>query len=239
MADLLLKHSWDIFPSYVNVMTKYLIHFTANSKYIKGESDNIYLLLSGLSTVSHVFKIILRDTFDASIATTEAINAMFYYSQCIEQMDEQKMNEMDMDANIASIFVYKKTIGNICIEKQAVSGATITNNIENLISIYKKCAELLIGSTYEKNIPDQLMNLSMELCKNRTCEQDFKRDIENAMDFINHFPPDQPRLYDYILLYLKKYKGYPIPLLKKIHPEYWSKLHNESINNYIKWFFQG
>jgi hypothetical protein len=242
MADIslnLIKNSWDIFPTYVNVMTKFFLHFTSTAKYKKNDSDNLYLLLSGLSTITHVFKIILRSKNDAIQAVEQTINGIFYYSQCIEQMEEHKMNDYEIDSNLASIFVYKKTIANIFVDSQGLTDSETIKNVEDLISIYKKCAELLIGEKYEMDIPHKLVNLAIDLCKNPTTEHAFQADIKNTIAFINHFPYEH-NLYDYISLYLKKYKGTPVTfqtLLKKIHPEYHDKLKYESINGYIKWIF--
>ena len=91
-------HSWDIFPEYAKIMHNYLIHFTASKKYKQRGKDGTYLLINGFSTLTHVFKITLKhqqNVSEASISEasiSEAIDntekAIYYYTQFIEQIDE-------------------------------------------------------------------------------------------------------------------------------------------------------
>ena len=67
----------------------------------------------------------------------------------------------------------------------------------------------------------------------------FQREMTNIMLFINHFPSTERILYEYIYLYIKKYKQCELTLaqlcLKKIQPNYADKLLNEPVSTYIKW----
>lgn len=246
----IINASWTIFPLYVNIMTKYLIHFTSTEKYKKGENDIMYLLLNGVATLTHVFKIILRETLNVAEADEKTTSAIFYYTQCIEQMEESKTDDLDIYANIASVFVYKKTIPTTQLNGEVALSATkedllVIKNVEELIYIYKKVLDILIEKNYSNAIPDQLMNISIELCTNANSatnaygEPDFQRDLQNVIDFIHHFPSSKKNLYDYIFLFIKKYKEHPINLskvlLKRMHSSYKERLNDENINNYIKW----
>jgi hypothetical protein len=165
MNNNIYINTWAIFPSYVNVMNEYLIHFTKTEKFKKGEDDAIYLLLNGFSTLTHVFKIMLRNTLDEAKAIENCRKALFYYTQCIEQMEESKMEDLNSSSSVASIFVYKKTIGDICATPTPPAAMEIIKNVEDLINIIKKRAELLIGQKYHESVPDELMRIALELCK--------------------------------------------------------------------------
>ena len=112
------ENSWTIFPHYVRIMNEYLNHFTASDKYKKGDKDRKYLLLNGFSTLTHVFKITLNcETLELAIENTE--KAIYYYTQFIEQMEENIMHDLNVSSNNASLFVYKKTINHLLPDAQS------------------------------------------------------------------------------------------------------------------------
>jgi hypothetical protein len=102
-----------------------------------------------------------------------------------------------------------------------------------------------------KLLPLHLLAIAFELCQNNTTEATFKQELLNILLFINHFPAgtgtstststERANRYDYIHLYVKKYKHRELTLAelcqKKAHPSYADKLKNETPNNYIKWLF--
>jgi len=225
-------NSWTIFPHYVRIMNEYLNHFTGSDKYKKGDKDRKYLLLNGFSTLTHVFKITLNcETIELAIENTE--KAIYYYTQFIEQMEENIMHDLNVSSNNASLFVYKKTIQHLLPDANAPA-----KNIDYVLLLYRLIVDDLLKTEYDAFIPTKLINISMELCRNNTCEIMFQREMTNIMLFINHFPSTERILYEYIYLYIKKYKQCDLTLpqlcLKKIQPNYVDKL-NESANTYIKW----
>ena len=252
VTNKILIPSWEIFPSYVNAMNKYLIHFSSTTKFKNGDNDNIYLLLNGFTTLTHVFKIILRETLDPEEAAKHTIDAIFYYTQCIEQFEESKTEDLDVSSNIASIFVYKKTIHKIPPERDLSMTATeedltIIKNVEDLIQIYKQLAEFIIDKQYDQIVPEQ----AMELCKpctsacacvsssvSSSTEKEYHAELTSIIAFISHFPVGT-KIYDYAYLYVKKYKHIQITfydlLMKRAQPVYQDKLNDKVINNYIKW----
>jgi hypothetical protein len=172
-------NSWVLFPKYVNVMNQYILHFTNSAKFKKGEEDAIYLLLNGFTTLSHVFKTLLRTSLDVDKAIENTQHAIYYYTQCIEQIEESKMDDLNSSYNVAAIFVYKKTIGDIFINPMPVPPGEleIIKNIEELIFIWSKSVELLIGNKYQESVPAQLTKLATEICLNQTSERDFQKKI--------------------------------------------------------------
>jgi hypothetical protein len=231
--------SWFIFSKYAITMNEYLSHFTGSSKYKKGDKDRHYLLMSGFSTLTHVFKITLNcATIDIAIENTE--KAIYYYTQFIEQMEENIMYDLNVSSNNASLFVYEKTIYQL-LPTDTATALIIRNNLDYLLHMYRMIVDDLLKIEYDSFIPTKLINLSAELCRNNSDEYIFRQEIENIAAFITHFPLSKRIFYDYIYLFIKKYKqdGYKLSLahlcLKKTHPSYASKLLNETPNAYIKW----
>ena len=235
--------SWEIFYAYSKIMNDYLYHFTESEKYKKAGKDCTYLLINGFTTLTHVFKIMLNHTLTLAIENTE--KAIYYYTQFIEQMDENIMYDLNVSSNNASLFVYKKTITNLQ-EKQNIVSSDCIKNINDLLLIYRRLFDKLIQKNgYNSSIPSKLNTLAIELHNNNSGELVFHTELVNVMLFINHLPHTKEKelpestLYDAIYLYIKKYRKYALTLekifKKKAEPNYDSKLMNESVTNYIKW----
>ena len=259
----IVKPSWDIFLQYVTVMNEYLSHFTSSEKYKKGEKDCNYLLLNGFSTLTHVFKITLNHYSEASTSeasTSEAAKsseasdplvqaventekAIYYYTQFIEQMEENIMHDLSVSSNNASLFVYKKTIYDLQPNTETPLLSLTLKNFDYLLLIYRNILDSLLKSEdYNSFIPTKLINIALEICQNNHNEISFRTELANIMFFVNHFPEHMKDEYEYIYLYLKKYKQQPLTLAwlcqKKSQPNYYNKLLNESAANYIKWLLR-
>lgn len=132
----------DIFPQYVTIMNDYLTHFTSSKKYLKKDKDGDYLLLNGLSTLTHVFKITLNHA-DLPKAIENTEKAIFYYIQFIEQMEENIMYDLNVSSNNASLFVYKKTIHHF-IPAIHVPRTETLKNLDYAIQSYRSRLEELM-----------------------------------------------------------------------------------------------
>jgi hypothetical protein len=255
--------SWEIFYAYSKIMNDYLYHFTESEKYKKAGKDCTYLLINGFTTLTHVFKIMLNHTLTLAIENTE--KAIYYYTQFIEQMDENIMYDLNVSSNNASLFVYKKTIANLQETQKIASSDDCIKNINDLLLIYRSLFDKLIQKNgYDSSILQKLNTLATELYKNNEHKNNehknnehknnnknnsdelvFHTELVNVMLFINHLPCNKEKelyesiFYDAIYLYIKKYRKYALTLekicKKKAEPNYDSKLMNESVTNYIKW----
>ena len=150
---------------------------------------------------------------------------------------------MNISSNSASIFVYKKTIDKIKPNTQILSPplAEIIKNVDRSILIYTNMFEILIKeyNNYNNNIPENLMNVSIELCNRNNNEDDYYNKLKNVILFMNHFPEEKKYIFEYIYLYIKKYKTHDLTLIgllyKKSHHSYDDKLFNTNVKLYIKW----
>lgn len=234
-----IVHSWDIFPEYVKVMNEYLTHFTASKKYKQRDKDSNYLLINGFSTLTHVFKIMLnKSTLAAAVENTE--KAIYYYTQFIEQMDENIMYDLNVSSNSASLFVYKKTINHLFPEVKEPADIII-KNVDYLLLLYKTLFDILIQGEYNALL---LINIAIELCQNNSDENLFRQEMTAFMLFVNHFPHDEKitnsnKIGEHIYFYIKNFKQHTDLTLqclcyKKMQPNYRDKL-NEIPKNFIKW----
>ena len=262
--------SWAIFHQYVTVMNDYLTHFMATEKFKKRDCDSNFLLMNGFTTLTHVFKITLNhinanDTINANNNVEKAIeqtdHSIYYYTQFIEQMEENIMYDLNVSSNAASLFVYKKTIQHLLtksdtkneVQKNEVLKNEVLKNVDYVLLLYRTILDMLLPCYMllpchtHKLLPLHLLAIAFELCQNNTTEATFKQELLNVLLFINHFPAaagtstERANRYDYIHLYVKKYKHRELTLAelcqKKAHPSYADKLKNETPNNYIKWLF--
>ena len=133
-----MENSWNIYRQYVNIMTDYLLHYTCSNKFQKKDSDHIYLLQHGFSTLTHIFKITLREKLDVNEAMENTKKGIVYYTEFIEQMEENSMYDLTISSVNAAAFVLKKTIAYIKVNDKddnfVVNESTIKkmkNRVEN------------------------------------------------------------------------------------------------------------
>ena len=229
------------------------------NKFINKDNDRLFLLINGFSTLTNVFKIMLKNTLNLNISIENMEKSIYYYTQFIEQIEENMLCDLNVSSNSASIFVYKKTINNILFKDLSDNNTNeIIKNVDYLLLIYRSIFDNLIKQSYnvthsnnnDNNDNDtihfitNLRNASLELCKNNIDEIIFRREMTNVMLFINHFSDTNESItprkkYDYIYLYIKKYKHFNLTIerlyQKKIQLDYDDKLNKSNTNNYIKW----
>jgi len=236
VANEIIENSWTIFPHYAQIMNDYLTHFMASTKYQKKDKDSLYLLINGFTTLTHIFKILLNTKAGLSQAIESTEKAIYYYTEFIEQMDENMLHDLNVSSNNASLFVYKKTIYHL--QPEPSENCPSKKNVGYLLLLYRGLFDhLLEADILTSEIPEKLGKAALELCRHNGDETLFEQELNNILLFIHHFPQGK-NYYDAIYLFLKKYKQQPLTLAglcqKKIHPQYSTKL-NEPAANYIKW----
>ena len=195
MGEILTEKSWIFFANYVNIANEYFMHFSKCTKFSKPASDNLYLLVNGLNTLTHIVTIIVNTTLKTELALANMQKAIYYYTPFIEQMEENMMEDLNISSNSASIFVYKKTIGDTQITLNTPLSLTdgerdFLQNIESLILIYRELFDLLANNPVNEII-SKLEHFFTKLCMNHTDEKEFQKYILNALVFINHTKNDR------------------------------------------------
>jgi len=235
--------SYRIFIQYVAVMNEYLIYFSQSDKYIKNDTDNIYLLLNGLSTLNHVFMVFLHNTLNPVLALENMQKSINYYTQFIKQIEENALNDLNISSASASIFVYNKTIADISSstkDKNKDNNDTLfLSNCIKMTEFYRRMVELLLysNSNSNSNVNDvtlKMTDIGNECCRECNKEEEFQRVLTNVTIFLQS-EEKTSNIYDFILTYLKQYKHINVSserlCKKKIHSEYNNKVNK----NYIKW----
>jgi hypothetical protein len=86
----------------------YMIHFRDAISATKKNKN--FLMLKGLNALTHIFNITLEHTNDLNRAVENTQLAINYYTQFIEQIEENSIYDLNLCANSAVLFIYKKTI---------------------------------------------------------------------------------------------------------------------------------
>jgi hypothetical protein len=245
-----------IFKNYVTVMNDYLTHFTASDKFKKTDKDGIFLLIHGLNTLTHIFKITLNQNLEKALENTE--HSIYYYTQFIEQMEENLMYDLNVSSNTAALFVYKKTISQVLPE---IAPSDMLKNVADLLLIYRTIVDVLLQDAegYDSLIPSKLSSIAHDLCAHDLCAHDlcahdlcahdlcadeviFRQELVNVKLFIDHMAQDHKGREIYISLYIKKYKHRKLTLEglchKKADPNYTNKRRHDTVDNYIKWLLK-
>jgi len=239
MADAsFTEKAWLVFPQYVSVLNMYFIQFSQSAKYSKAKSDNNYILINGINTLTNVFNTILEQTLDPKLALVNMQQSIFYYIPFIDQLEENIMQDLNISSNSASLFVYKKTIGDMAVSLVETINDTqrdFVDNIKSLQNIYR----LLFDLTAVLNLTEPISKITpflIALCNDYSDEHQFKEVLANVKLLLTHLlNTNTQKIYDLLLLYIKHYKHHPITLAglcaKKTMAEYDEKLKE----NNIKW----
>jgi hypothetical protein len=151
---MVLYNEMDIYMKYVNVINQYLLFGietikNKNPEYLK------YILIKGLFTISHVFKMLLLFTQNLDLTYYHCQKSYSYYIEFIGQIGDDAVTYLQLNSKDAALFVYKKTIFDINQEYKKNYYETKTEEIKN------KLVSILI-ETYNKIIETELTQLRTE-----------------------------------------------------------------------------
>ena len=140
-----LLNEMDIYMKYVNVINQYLLFGietikNQNLEYLK------YILIKGLFTISHVFKMLLLFTKNLDLTYYHCQKSYSYYIEFIGQIGDDAVTYLQLNSKDAALFVYKKTIFDINHEYKKNYYESKNEEIKNkiilmLIEIYNKIVE--------------------------------------------------------------------------------------------------
>jgi hypothetical protein len=144
----------DTYMKYVNVINQYLLFGietikNKNLEYLK------YILIKGLFTISHVFKMLLLFTRNLDLTYYHCQKSYSYYIEFIGQIGDDAVTYLQLNSKDAAFFVYKKTIFDINQEYKKNYYETKAEEKKNkIISIFI--------DTYNKLIESELTQLTCE-----------------------------------------------------------------------------
>ena len=228
-----MDNSWHMFLEYLKIINEYTFHYKKSAKYNNHEKDQSYLFLNGINVLTHIFKLVLHQTNKPIVALENMQSSIYYYTQFIDQMDENIMYDLNVSSNSASLFLYKKAVENISEQSLDIPlQRDVVINLNNLITIYKSLIEL--HPILEEDLNKKLNSVMQELTLKITTEQELQPILERVILFINN-----NNKYDYIQHYIKKYKHQPFTLQlffeKKSAYDYEKIFNSNDAAKYIKW----
>ena len=234
-----------------------LLNTFTSWKFKKNDNDNIYLLLNGQATLTHVFTAFLCNTMNPVVAVENMQKSIYYYTQFIDQIEENTLYDLNISSVSASVFVYNKTIGDLgegngealqqtavqqtAVQQTAVQQTAVQplflSNCMKLIEIYRKLLEAFIKNGLINELALKTTSISKEIGKDIHNEIELKQVLANVSIFLKS-EENRLNLYEFISVYIKYYKRTNLSMeklcIKKMMPEY---SHNVSKNykKYIKW----
>ena len=94
---------------YMEIINEYLLHAGDNIK-LKNQSYYVFVLKRGLSTIKHIFNILLLYTKNINLTMHYCKKAYLYYVEFIGQIGESANTYLQLNSKDATLFVYKKTL---------------------------------------------------------------------------------------------------------------------------------
>ena len=130
----------EIFTKYKGLITEYFIQCIDNL-YIKNVAYYKYILIKGVETLTHVFKILLLYTKNLPLTYAHCQKSLYYYVEFICQIGDDAHSFLQLSTKDASLFVYKKTIFDINNEYRkefasVTNTCDVTTNVDLLVKIY-------------------------------------------------------------------------------------------------------
>ena len=149
--DDLTCTSAEAFAKYVQLVSEYLRLACGARKTTPDELRFRHILVSGLRTLTHVFRLLLLYTRNLDATWYHCQKAAYYYVEFMGQIGSDGNGFLQLNAKDAALFVYKKTLFEINGERRKEFGSVIGNddrvdNIDTLTSVFSKCTAQAIES---------------------------------------------------------------------------------------------
>lgn len=130
----------DIVINYFTLIVDYLKHIKDNLVPKNLELD-LFIVVRGLDTLTHVFQFLLNSTNNLNIAFYHSKKSFYYYVEFVTQISTDDKNFLQLSSRDATNYVYKKTIHEIKRDDQIINYSQETMNkifhIQNFIDLNK------------------------------------------------------------------------------------------------------
>lgn len=236
--EILNKDLNYILTKYIELIIEY-IKFITEKINIKQYNYYRFIFIRGYDTITSVFKIMLYYTKNVDLTYYHSQKAFYFYVEFIEQISTDQNSFLQLSSREASLFVYKKTIFDINLEKKkninecSSDEKNIFTKLDNYISIYKNiilcCLKHL--NLIETNNVNNICNNFKKYSQNKdllgisvlqfTC-------INLLLDKLMDFNINIDLLFEIIELFIKKINN-----KKNIYESIKGKLLDNNIINYI------
>jgi len=237
--------------SYITIISQYnkliidYLKYCYDNICVQNLEYKVYIIKQGISTIKHVFKMLLIYTKNLEMTIFNCQKAYVYYIEFIGQISEDNHSFLQLNSKDASLFVYKKTIFDINLDttKNFSSNSNIkniTNVINPMIDVYNLLLFKLLSNETDTEII-KIVNIDFQKIFQKIIKLFFENNNNNTiLEKINSFITNykDKNILDTLDLFIKKLKKKDLTNinldLEIINQQ---NLENNSQNNYINSIF--
>ena len=246
----------ECFTNYVEIINAYIAH----SKNIHTLNNTLYtyLLEKGMSTINHIFKLMLLYTKNLDLTNYYCRQTISYYVEFIEQNMQHEDNEK-INYNNASRFSYSKTIDKLIKHYRKTSYNELDDNTSELLyNIEEKETEIynvinMLMDVYNKIVvlsasaagsSASVAGTSTQHLLHLVSDESYPREKLVVLSaFINNFHMKDEATFNYIYCLCEHLK-YELPnkntIIKKLlSADNKIRLQTDSVDAYICWIMAG
>ena len=155
-----------IFSKYMLIISEYLKH-AENNIFLQNITYRKYVIKKGISTITHIFKLLLIYTKNMDMIYYNCQKSFVYYIEFIGQIGEDNHSFLQLNSKDAALFIYKKTIFEINndIRKNYTTNENndkLITNVDLLTTIYNTIIFRLIDNM---ELCDIIKIINLELPK--------------------------------------------------------------------------
>lgn len=192
---ILTNNTNEILTKLTRVISEYLRFILEKLAIKKNKSYNKYIIERGLTTILHIFSILLFYTKNLELTFYHCQKAFYLYVEFIEQISDDNVTFLQLSSKDAILFVYKKTIydlntdykKNIAIPND--DEKNILNSFDSLLSMFKYVVCFVLLVPYDLTNKDEYIH---HLCL----------EINNLSDLIKKYK-FKPSSFQLLLLFLQ------------------------------------
>ena len=251
-----------ITEKFCKLVNEYLFHITENIM-IQNSDYYIFIVIRGLTTIKHIFNILLLYTKNLELTVYHTKKAYLFYVEFIGQIREDNNSYLQLNSKDATLFVYKKTIFEINNEyrKKFIleeNEKIVFNYIENFTNVLTEIfKEVINNSNYKgetkmsymmyiqkmtNRITDKIILLEKSLKeKNNVCKiyLQYKKLLKGKKENL-----DECLFFNLSNLFFKKIQNNKKITMNTMNKKMYNqncekKLFNETPLKFTNWLFYG
>jgi hypothetical protein len=142
----------EIMSKYEKLIVEYLLFIIENIS-TKNSTYNKFIIIRGLTTITHVFSTLLYYSNNLDMAYYHSQKSFYFYVEFIGQISEDQHSFLQLSSRDASVFVYKKTIFEAPNElikiQETLPHSEIKVNILEMFDLYKHIIAILFKKIIE------------------------------------------------------------------------------------------
>lgn len=126
----------EILLNYFNILKEYIFH-TGENMIMNDFNQYLCTLKRGLSTIKHIFTILLLYTNNLDLSVYHSKKAYLYYVEFVSQIGNESHSYLQLNSKDAALFILKKTVFEITQEqKESLSLNTESKNKNRFTYIF-------------------------------------------------------------------------------------------------------